>query len=122
MPVQVCRLGLPVLASVRFRGNAGPRGRHQAPFTVDQGKALLATSAGPRRVVVTGIGAVTPLGKSADASWDALVSGCSGVTAVPADGGYDGIPAQIGENEPAGTACGNSFRIVQTAYHGDCPG
>lgn len=50
----------------------------------------------PRRVVVTGIGAVTPIGKTAATTWENLVAGRSGVTAVPTDGGYDGIPAQIG--------------------------
>ncbi len=35
-----------------------------------------------RRVVVTGIGAITPVGNTATATWDALVSGRSGITAV----------------------------------------
>jgi 3-oxoacyl-[acyl-carrier-protein] synthase II len=35
-----------------------------------------------RRVVVTGLGCVTPLGQGAAATWDALVRGKSGVTAL----------------------------------------
>ncbi len=33
---------------------------------------------GRRRVVITGMGAVSPLGNSAEASWEGLVSGKSG--------------------------------------------
>ena len=36
----------------------------------------------PRRAVVTGLGAVTPVGVGADASWDALVSGQSGIADI----------------------------------------
>ncbi len=36
----------------------------------------------PRRVVVTGIGAVTPLGSTADAFWSGLVAGGSGVRTI----------------------------------------
>lgn len=35
-----------------------------------------------RRVVITGIGAITPVGNTATATWDALVAGRSGITAV----------------------------------------
>jgi len=35
-----------------------------------------------RRVVITGIGAVTPLGNTRDAFWEALVAGRSGVTTI----------------------------------------
>ena len=35
-----------------------------------------------RRVVVTGMGAVTPFGVSADRFWDNLIEGRSGITAV----------------------------------------
>jgi 3-oxoacyl-[acyl-carrier-protein] synthase II len=35
-----------------------------------------------RRVVVTGMGAITPVGKDVDSSWDALVRGQSGIACV----------------------------------------
>jgi len=38
-----------------------------------------------RRVVVTGIGAVTPLGRNIDDSWNALISGKSGIKSIPSD-------------------------------------
>ena len=37
------------------------------------------TENGRRRVVVTGLGAITPLGLSADAFWSNLVAGVSGI-------------------------------------------
>jgi 3-oxoacyl-[acyl-carrier-protein] synthase II len=36
----------------------------------------------PRRVVVTGLGAVTPLGVTAPATWDGMLSGCSGINTI----------------------------------------
>jgi 3-oxoacyl-[acyl-carrier-protein] synthase II len=42
----------------------------------------LATSTSQRRVAVTGLGAVTPVGNDASATWDALVSGRSGVDVI----------------------------------------
>jgi len=46
-----------------------------------------------RRAVVTGLGAVTPVGIGADASWDALVSGQSGITDITL---FDATPFDIG--------------------------
>jgi 3-oxoacyl-[acyl-carrier-protein] synthase II len=56
-----------------------------------------------RRVVITGIGAVTPLGNSREAFWDALVSGRSGVALITA---YDSaklhthIAAEVKDFDP----------------------
>src|ERR687887_1598436 len=36
----------------------------------------------PRRVVVTGLGAVTPVGNTAPESWANLLAGCSGIDTV----------------------------------------
>ncbi len=37
---------------------------------------------GARRVVITGVGAVTALGRTADSLWKACLSGCSGVSTI----------------------------------------
>lgn len=47
------------------------------------------------RVVVTGIGAITPLGDTAPATWDAVLSGRSGVKTLP-DIQDLGLPTYIG--------------------------
>jgi 3-oxoacyl-[acyl-carrier-protein] synthase II len=44
---------------------------------------------GPRRVVVTGIGAVTPLGLTAPATWEAMLAGVSGAATIRA---FDASP------------------------------
>ena len=48
------------------------------------------------RVVVTGLGAISPIGLSVDAYWQNLLAGVSGVGRITA---FDpeGIPVQIGE-------------------------
>ncbi|MDP9272978.1 MAG: hypothetical protein M3O93_05515, partial [Chloroflexota bacterium] len=40
------------------------------------------SSPGQRRVVVTGLGVVSPVGIGADVAWDALVRGQSGITDI----------------------------------------
>jgi 3-oxoacyl-[acyl-carrier-protein] synthase II len=49
---------------------------------------------GRRRVVVTGLGCVTPLGNSAEATWDALLRGVSGVGAL-AGPDYAALPSRV---------------------------
>lgn len=50
---------------------------------------------GPRRVAITGVGMVTPVGLDASATWTSLVAGRSGVEAIC---GFDarGFPTRIG--------------------------
>ena len=49
----------------------------------------------PRRIAITGIGMVTPLGLNAPATWKRLVAGISGVDTIR---GFDArsFPARIG--------------------------
>lgn len=52
-------------------------------------------TAGPRRVVVTGLGAVTPSGSDAPALWEAVRAGRSGITLLP-DDLTAGLPVRVG--------------------------
>src|SRR5438132_11702701 len=57
-----------------------------------------------RRVVVTGIGAVTPLGLTAEATWKGCVAGCSGVapiTLFDASAHTTRFAAEVKEWDPA---------------------
>ncbi|MEM8662497.1 MAG: beta-ketoacyl-ACP synthase II [Pseudomonadota bacterium] len=54
-----------------------------------------------RRVVVTGIGTVNPLGSGADASWQAILEGCSGASAVTKFK-VDDLPSKIACQVPRG--------------------
>ena len=47
----------------------------------------------PRRVVVTGLGVVTPIGKTKDDFWENLIKGQSGVKKLPR---FEGYASQIG--------------------------
>ena len=48
----------------------------------------------PRRVVVTGLGAITPLGQDVDSTWSALLAGKSGVRRL-AESWADELPVRI---------------------------
>ena len=57
-----------------------------------------------QRVVITGVGAVTPLGQTAETFWKACLAGCSGVTPITgfdASGYSTRIAAEIKEWNPA---------------------
>lgn len=56
-----------------------------------------------RRVVVTGLGAVTPLGLNAISSWNKLLSGMCGITRIPDPQNYNKIPCQIAASIVRGT-------------------
>jgi 3-oxoacyl-[acyl-carrier-protein] synthase II len=53
-----------------------------------------------RRVVVTGMGAVSPLGVGTEATWRRLLEGRSGVTRLPTDLAPD-VPAQVAGRVPS---------------------
>ena len=47
-----------------------------------------------RRIVVTGMGVVSPLGTGTEAAWARLIAGQSGLRRLPADLAPD-VPAQV---------------------------
>src|SRR6476620_7263372 len=53
-----------------------------------------------RRIVVTGMGAVTPLAANVEASWSRLLAGRSGIRRLPDDVVGD-LPAKIGGVVPS---------------------
>jgi 3-oxoacyl-[acyl-carrier-protein] synthase II len=55
----------------------------------------------PRRVVVTGVGLVTPLGVGVDAVWRRLLAGESGVRALEGED-FAALPSQVGATVPRG--------------------
>jgi 3-oxoacyl-[acyl-carrier-protein] synthase II len=63
---------------------------------------LFATGWAPRRVVVTGMGAVTPLGLGAERVWKRLVNGESGISAIQSFDVKD-LPAKVAGHVPHGS-------------------
>lgn len=62
--------------------HCGKRAPQDANFCPACGWKLSAAREGRRRVVVTGLGAVTPLGLTAEETWQGLVSGQSGIHTI----------------------------------------
>ena len=69
---------------------------------------MFAQGFAPRRVVVTGMGIVSPLGIGADHVWGRLVAGESGISAIQ---GFDvkDLPAKVAGQVPAGSRAENRF-------------
>ena len=63
-----------------------------------------------RRVVITGMGLVTPLGVGIDHVWQQIVNGASGITAI---GRFDvsDLPAKIAGLVPSGTTAEGNFEV-----------
>jgi beta-ketoacyl-acyl-carrier-protein synthase II len=61
----------------------------------DQAPARSSAERGERRVVITGLGAVTPLGNDVATYWDGLVAGRSGIDRL-ASFDPSGVPSQVG--------------------------
>ena len=57
-------------------------------------------TAGQRRVVVTGMGLVTPLGTGVEKNWEALIAGRSGIRRVSRFSNLEAYPSQIAGEVP----------------------
>lgn len=53
-------------------------------------------SVGIRRVVVTGVGAVTPVGATVEKTWENVLSGVSGITSLKGDEEFKNLKSQVG--------------------------
>jgi len=58
------------------------------------------TSEQQRRVVVTGMGLVTPLGTGVEKNWNALIAGCSGIRRISRFSNLEAYPSQIAGEVP----------------------
>ena len=63
-----------------------------------------------RRVVVTGLGLLTPLGYGVDITWDRLIDSQSGIGAVQSFDVMD-LPCRIAGEIPTGNGTGGSFNV-----------
>ena len=71
-----------------------------------------ATASGMRRVVITGLGLVTPLACGVEDSWSGLLAGQSGARPITTFK-VDDLPARIACTVPRGDGSGGSFNIDQ---------
>src|SRR6059036_3025976 len=67
------------------------RGAGRRPVSLSSGRH--------ERVVVTGLGVVSPIGVGVDAFWKNALAGRSGITAIPA---FDGLPLEGYRSQVAG--------------------
>jgi 3-oxoacyl-[acyl-carrier-protein] synthase II len=73
-----------------------------------------------RRVVITGVGAVTPLGNDAGSTWDALVAGRSGVDVIRSfdPAGFPvNIAAEVKDFDPAAAMSPKEVRRTASDVH-----
>ena len=72
------------------------------------GRLCVAVHSDMRRVVVTGLGLVTPLGTGVDHVWRRLLAGESGINAIQSFDVSD-LPSKIGGQPPRGDKSGGGF-------------
>ncbi|EPY50499.1 3-oxoacyl-[acyl-carrier-protein]-synthase [Schizosaccharomyces cryophilus OY26] len=56
-----------------------------------------------RRIVITGLGAVTPLGCGVKRTWEKLLQGRSGIVSLKNKPGFESLPSQVAGLVPRGT-------------------
>ena len=73
---------------------------------------MFANGAAPRRVVVTGMGMVCPLGLGVEHVWKRLIAGESGISAIQSFDTKD-LPAKIAGQVPSGTREGGGLDLAE---------
>ncbi|RPB02216.1 3-oxoacyl-synth [Choiromyces venosus 120613-1] len=72
-----------------------------------------------RRVVVTGMGAVTPLAVGAAKSWQRLIEGHCGIKSIQNRPEFAGIPSQVAATIPPGTSANGGWDPNEWLAQGD---
>ncbi|MGC4918379.1 beta-ketoacyl-[acyl-carrier-protein] synthase family protein [Streptomyces albogriseolus] len=91
------------MTDAEVRRRAADAGREGTVVRYEPRPVRAARAAGPRRVVVTGLGAVTPLGVGAGELWDGLLEGRHGIRELT-DPEFDGLPVRIAGTVPVDPA------------------
>jgi len=68
-----------------------------------------------KRVVVTGMGLVTPLGTGLDHVWNRLINGASGIRAIKSFDVSD-LPVKIGGEVPPGKSADGLFDVDEWVF------
>jgi 3-oxoacyl-[acyl-carrier-protein] synthase II len=95
------RRSLPARTRPQLRGVATAAQKSES--TKDFGDV---PSAKPRRVVVTGVGMVTPLGYDVDSTWEAVLAGKTGIKKFT-EAKFEGLPSQVAGYIPRGSGEGD---------------
>jgi len=64
-------------------------------------RAYYSTSARTNRVVVTGMGIVSPIGVGKEENWKNILAGKSGIVSLKGDKEFEGLKSQIGGKLPS---------------------
>lgn len=64
-------------------------------------RAYYSTSAKTNRVVVTGMGIVSPIGVGKEENWKNILAGKSGIVSLNGDKEFEGLKSQIGGRLPS---------------------
>ena len=64
-------------------------------------RAYYSTSSTTNRVVVTGMGIISPIGVGKEENWKNLLGGKSGIVSLKGDKEFEGLKSQIGGRLPS---------------------
>jgi 3-oxoacyl-(acyl-carrier-protein) synthase len=64
-------------------------------------RAYYSTSATTNRVVVTGMGIISPIGVGKEENWKNILAGKSGIVSLKGDKEFEGLKSQIGGRLPS---------------------
>ncbi len=68
---------------------------------------------GRRRVVVTGLGMVTPLGNDVETTWSNLIAGKSGAAEIEQFDAVDTISGEVSFSDDLHSVFGRQYRVIK---------